>query len=342
MHSFVYLGLFIHSFIYLGQLIHSFFKRMNVYLGLFIHSFVYLCLFIHSFVYLGLFIHLIVYSSLIHPSIHPSAGLRNSLGLQTGNGGAHPRAGPSDQTRPVWWQKEQPVPDLAGHGRLESCSRSTETSRWLHWYFVRRKLCDQFLYPPHTTALQGQCVGCVRKWPPANKVNQNWNSNKAGGQVWIRFSAQNNAKMYFPRPSLPWRIWDAWQRIGWDQGWITGWDRELRGSRSSGHQSGRGRGATRTLTKKDDSGKYAAKKSRCNGRSHRHRHCRGPSRSWNNSLLFGASYSRRRGPTSLVEKCCFPQMSRVARKYLCVCATSTPLPGFSAPQVKLSVHNVPC
>ena len=124
---------------------------------------------IHLFIYLS--IHLIVYSF-----IHPSAGLRNSLGLQTSNGG--PRAGPRDQTRPVWRQKEQPVPDLAGHGRLESCSRRTETSQWLHWYFVGRKLCDQFLYPPHTPALPGQCVGCVRKQPPANKVNKNWNSKK--------------------------------------------------------------------------------------------------------------------------------------------------------------------
>lgn len=94
------------------------------------------------------------------------------------------------------------------------------------------------------------CFGCVRKWLSANKVNQNWNSNKAGGQVWIQFSAQNIVKMHFPRPSLPRRIWGRWQCIGWDKGWITGWDRQLRGSRSTGHKSGRGRGATRTLTKK--------------------------------------------------------------------------------------------
>ena len=54
--------------------------------------------------------------------------------------------------------------------------------------------------------------------------------------------------------------------------------------------------------KKDDSGKSPAKTRRCSGRSGPHR--RGRSWSRNNSLLFGARYSRRRGPTSLLEMCC--------------------------------------
>ncbi len=84
----------IYSFIHLFWSIYSFirlFRPINSFIRLFMPIYSFICLFrpIHSFN------RLFIIHSLIHPSIHPSAGLRNSLGLQTGNGGAHPRAGPS-------------------------------------------------------------------------------------------------------------------------------------------------------------------------------------------------------------------------------------------------------
>lgn len=88
---------------------------------------------------------------------------------------------------------------------------------------------------------------------------------------------------------------------------------------------------------------YAAKKSRCNGRSCRHRQRRGPDRSWNNSL-FKASLVKETRTHFIHGKMLTGVFPRCREWHESTCA-SVPQAHyrsrFSAPQVKLSVHSVP-